>query len=229
MSPFVPHARRLRLALLLGGLLVGGASWAAQATYDFSGAWRLDDRQSDGAEQLGARMQQEARQEAAPQLPSGQADNSKPGGGGNSGGHGRLGGMGGGHGHGGRGQHSNDKPAADSGPAPASYPLPPLLAIDSLLLVEQDAQRFKVSFDNGEQLAGRLQGPAQASLNGSAMVTARNGSDGLHLSVRYPDGASLDEHWMHSPDGRQLYVFGEWKPALLQHPVSFKRVYVALQ
>ena len=249
MSLFVrPLHRSGGIALaLLGSLLVAAATHAAAPqNTDFSGAWRLDDRNSDTADALTAAMRIEARKEqqastqSAPASSSSSAtpSDSHAGGGhrggggmgGAGGGMGHGGGMGGGGGHGRHGGGSGSKPASgDKDPiATATYPMPPLLSADSVLLVQQDAKTFQVRLGNGDQLTGKLDGQNHQSLNGTAMVRGHIEAGRLMVSIQYADGTQLDQTWAMSPDNQQLIVIGAWKVPSLQQPVTFKRTYVSL-
>lgn len=251
-------ARRLRAAsaCTMAGLLLAGAAYAAQAP-DFSGAWRLDDRNSDTPDALTAAMRAEARKElAATQqqtAPASSSTSAAPagshgggrhgggmggGGGGMGGGGGGMGGGGMGHGGGGmggggRGHHgdsdSGDKSStSDKDPiATASYPMPPSLKTDSVLLVQQDDKSFQVRLNNGDQLTGKLDGVARQTLNGNAMVRGHVDNGQLTVNIRYADGTQLDQTWALTPEG-QMVVTGAWKVPSLQQPVTFKRIYVGL-
>jgi hypothetical protein len=232
-------------------VLVAGAALAAQST-DFSGAWRLDDRNSDSADGLTNAMRVEARKELAARqqssAPASSSSSASPAGshggghhggggmggggmgGGGMGGGGHGGGMGGG-GHGHRGDSGDSKPASttDKDPiATATYPMPPMLQTDSVLLVQQDAKTFQVHLGNGDQLTGKLDGVPRQSLNGNAMVRGQIMSGQLVVNIRYADGTQLDQTWAMSDDGTQMVVTGAWKVPTLEQPVGFKRVYVGL-
>ena len=244
MSPLRYLARRSSATLLtalLGTLLVVAAVHAAPPqNADFSGAWRLDDRNSDSPDTLTASMRAEARKEqeaTTQQAPASSSSSSTPanshGGGGHHGGGGGGGaGGGGGMGHGGgkHGGSGDSKPSStDKDPlATATYPMPPLLSVDSVLLVQQDAKTFQVHLNNGDQLTGKLDGQPHQSLNGNAMVRGHVESGQLILSIAYADGTQLVQNWAMSPDGQQLIVTNNWKIPTLQEPVSFKRTYVGL-
>jgi hypothetical protein len=235
-------------------MLVAGAAIAAQSN-DFSGAWRLDDRNSDSADGLTNAMRVEARKELAARqqssAPASSSSSASPAGthgggrhggggmggggmgGGGMGGGGHGGGMGGGgHGHGGGGGGGGDSktaPATDKDPiATATYPMPPMLQADSVLLVQQDAKTFQVHLSNGDQLTGKLDGVARQSLNGNAMVRGQVMSGQLVVNIRYADGTQLDQTWAMSDDGKQMVVTGAWKVPTLEQPVGFKRTYVGL-
>lgn len=251
----MPLSRLFRASWLGTALVLGaGAAFAAQTT-DFSGAWRLDDRQSDNANGLTNAMRVEARKELAARQQSAPASSSSsatPAGAGHGGGrHGGGGGMGGGGaggggmgggghgggmgggGHGGhRGDSSGDAKPADAGDkdpiATATYPMPPILAADSVLLVQQDAKTFQVHLSNGDQLTGKLDGVARQSLNGNAMVRGQLMSGQLVVNIRYADGTQLDQTWAMSADGQQMVVSGAWKVPTLEQPVGFTRTYVGL-
>ncbi|WP_267223729.1 hypothetical protein [Dyella silvae] len=244
----MPHPLRLArpagawlLSTLITLMIAASAHAAAQNT-DFSGAWRLDDRNSDTADALTAAMRTEARKELAsteqqPASPSSTASTDNHPGGGRHGG-GGMGGGGMGHGSGmgggGHGRHggSNDsKPSSGSDKDPiatATYPMPPILNADSVLLVQQDAKTFQVRLSNGDQLTGKLDGLPHQTLNGNAMVRGRAENGQLIVSIQYGDGTQLDQTWMLSADGQQLVVNGSWKVPTLQQPVTFCRTYVGL-
>jgi hypothetical protein len=243
MSPLRYLARRGTATLLtasLGTLMLAAAVHAAppQAA-DFSGAWRLDDRNSDSPDTLTAAMRTEARKEqeaTTQQAPASSSSSSTPpsshAGGGHRGG-GMGGGGGGGMGHGGGrhgGGNSDSKPAStDKDPlATATYPMPPLLSVDSVLLVQQDAKTFQVRLNNGDQLTGKLDGQPHQTLNGNAMVRGHVEDRRLIVSIAYADGTQLVQNWAMSPDGQQLVVTGSWKIPTLQEPVPFKSTYVGL-
>jgi hypothetical protein len=229
----------------------GMAMAAAQST-DFSGAWRLDDRNSDSADGLTGAMRVEARKELAARQqsasPASSSSSASPAagshgggrhgggmGGGGAGGMGGGGHGGGGMGGGGHGHHGDSsdsaKPTATSDKDPiatATYPMPPMLKTDSVLLVQQDAKTFQVRMNNGDQLTGKLDGVARQSLNGNAMVRGQIMSGQLVVNIRYADGTELDQTWAMSPDGQQMVVTGAWKVPTLEQPVGFKRTYVGL-
>lgn len=244
--PLLPLSR-LGGAILLGALTLTAYAGTPQNT-DFSGAWRLDDRNSDTADTLTTAMRKEARNEQQAALPQNQgaggADappaNAGSGhhGGGMGGGHGggmggsgmggHGGGMGGG-GHGHRGGDANKPSNGDKDPiATATYPMPPMLKVDSVLLVQQDSKTFQVRLDDGSQLTGKLDGQARQSLSGNAMVRGQMENGQLHVSVQYADGMQLEQAWALSPDGQQMIVTGTWKVPTLEQPVTFKRTYVGL-
>lgn len=243
MSPLRYLARRSGAALLTavaGTLLAAAAVHAAPPqNVDFSGAWRLDDRNSDTPDTLTASMRVEARKEqeaTTQQAPASSSSSSTPANGRAGGGHhggGGMGGGGGGMGHGGGkhgGDHGDSKPAStDKDPlATATYPMPPLLNVDSVLLVQQDAKTFQIHLNNGDQLTGKLDGQPHQTLNGNAMVRGHVEGGQLIVSIAYADGTQLVQNWAMSPDGQQLVVTGSWKVPTLQEPVSFKRTYVGL-
>jgi len=252
--PFPVRFARPTGALLLGtvaALCMTSAAHAATQTLDFSGAWRLDDRNSDTTNTLTTAMRAEARKELAgtdqPPASSASAPSNENhaggghrgggmggggmgGGGMGGGGMGHGGGMGGGgHGHHGGGTDSKPTASTDKDPiASATYPMPPTLKVDSVLLVQQDAKTFQVRLNNGDQLTGKLDGLPHQSLNGSAMVRGRVENGRLMVSIQYADGTQLDQTWALSADGQQLVVDGTWKVPTLQQPVSFRRSYVGL-
>lgn len=243
---------------LLGSILLAAVfalpAYAAPGQKpDFTGAWRLDDRNSDTIDTLTAAMRQEAHSEQQAALPQ----NSATGGtgmpasgvgngsghhgggmGGHGGGVGNAGGMGGGgmggrdggHGRHGSGDTSvGKKPGSDKDPiATATYPMPPMLKVDSVLLVQQDDKTFQVRLNDGSQLTGKLDGQPRQSLSGNAMVRGHMENGQLNVSVQYADGMQLEQTWAMSPDGQQMIVTGAWKVPTLEQPVTFKRTYVGL-
>lgn len=244
-------ARQLPGFLLLATLLSLPVYAAPGQKADFTGAWRLDDRNSDTADSLTAAMRIEARNEQQAALPPNQGaggNGSAPGGsngggrhGGGMGGHGGgmggggMGGHGGGTGGGGHGHHGGDDSSAgkksdsDKDPiATATYPMPPMLKVDSVLLMQQDDKTFQVRLNDGSQLTGKLDGQPRQSLSGNAMVRGHVENGQLHVSVQYADGTQLEQTWALSPDGQQMVVTGAWKVPTLQQPVTFKRTYVGL-
>ncbi|AIF49062.1 hypothetical protein [Dyella japonica] len=246
----MPHPRFSRyrgaFAGTLAALLLAGTASAAQTT-DFTGAWRLDDRNSDSPDALTNAMRIEARKEQASQQPTPAASSSSPppatashgggghhggmsGGGMGGGGMGRGGGMGGGHGrHGDNSSDSKPAGASDKDPiATATYPMPPTLKSDAVLLVQQDDKTFQIRLNNGDQLTGKLDGVARQSLNGTAMVRGHMENGQLTVNIRYSDGSQLDQTWAMTPDGQQMVVVGAWKVPTLEQPVTFKRTYVGL-
>jgi hypothetical protein len=237
MTATPTHARRLLRSTLLAALLALPAHAAPAQKPDFSGAWRLDDRNSDTTDSLTAAMRNEARNEQQASLPQNASAAGGPGTpaggggrhGGGMGGHGR--GMGGG-GHGRRGGDNSSggkKPDTDRDPiATATYPMPPMLKVDSVLLVQQDDKTFQVRLNDGSQLTGKLDGQPRQSLSGNAMVRGHLESGQLHVSVQYADGMQLEQTWAMSPDGQQMVVTGAWKIPALEQPVAFKRTYVGL-
>lgn len=238
--PLSRFTRRSRVAFagVLVSLLIAGTARAAQ-TPDFSGAWRLDDRNSDSPDALTNALRIEARKEQASQQTAPASSSSSPtppagghGGGRHGGGMGG-GGMGGG-GHGGHGRHGDGgdgKPAGTSDKDPiatATYPMPPTLKTDTVLLVQQDEKTFQVRLNNGDQITGKLDGVARQSLNGNAMVRGHIDNGQLTVNIRYADGTQLDQTWALTPDGQQMVVLGAWKIPTLDQPVTFKRTYVGL-
>lgn len=235
-------------------LMLAGVASATQPQ-DFSGAWRLDDRNSDSPDALTGAMRIEARKELASQqsAPASSSSSATPAGnhggggrhgggmggggmggagsGGMGGGHGGGGGMGGGGGHGRHGDNSDSsKPSTgDKDPiATATYPMPPTLQTDSVLLVQQDEKTFQVRLNNGDQLTGKLDGVARQTLNGNAMVKGHVENGQLVVNIRYADGTQLDQTWAMTADGSQMIVTGAWKVPTLEQPVTFKRTYVGL-
>lgn len=236
----------LRLPAFLGLLMASLSSAATPPAPDFSGAWRLDDRNSDTADTLTAslrteaRKEQEAKEQQAPAAAASSPTSPGSNGGGRHGGgmaHGGMGGggmgaggAGGGHGrHGGGDQSGNKPPSSDKDPiATATYPMPPLLKVDSVLLVQQDPKTFQIHLNDGSQLTGKLDSQSRQSLNGNAMVRGHVDAGRLMLSIEYADGSRLEQTWQLSADGRQMTVTGDWKVPTLQQPVNFKRTYVGL-
>ncbi|MFC4527936.1 hypothetical protein ISN76_05785 [Dyella halodurans] len=257
-SAVLPRRGGFLLLSACASLLIASvASAATPPATDFSGAWRLDDRNSDTADTLTtalrseARKEQEAKQQQAPAsasssaTPPGNNGGGRHGGGGGMG-HGGMGGggmggggmgggtggggMGGGHGrHGGGDQPGTKSPAADKDPlATATFPMPPLLKVDSVLLVQQDPKTFQIHLNDGSQLTGKLDSQARQSLNGNAMVRGHVDAGRLMFSIEYADGTRLDQTWQLSADGQQMIVTGAWKVPTLEQPVTFKRTYVGL-
>jgi len=239
----MPVPRSFRAAWLgTALLLIAGAALAAQST-DFSGAWRLDDRNSDNADGLTQAMRVEARKELAAHqqqsAPASSSSSAAAAGTGHTGGHHGGGGMGGGHGggmggggHGRHGDNSGGSKPADNGDkdpiATATYPMPPILQADSVLLVQQDDKTFQVHLSNGDQLSGKLDGVARQSLNGNAMVRGQLMGGQLVVTIRYADGTQLEQTWAISADGQQMVVSGAWKVPTLEQPVGYRRTYIGL-
>ena len=208
---------------------------------DFSGAWRLDEPNSDTANTVTALLRHEAAHELPPQTqtqtpaPTPAASSTQGSGShGAGGGMGHGGGMGGGGmggGGGGHGRHGGGKAAAgtttDSG-SNVSYPLPSLLQIDSVLLVQQDQKTMQIRLDNGELLVTRLDGQARQSLNGDAMVRVQASGNGILITFEFADGSQLEQDWVRSANGHRLTVYGQWKIPALKQPISFKRSYVSV-
>lgn len=221
----LPKSRYLPLALLLAmsSLAVRAAS---SSTPDFSGIWRLNEQQSDSPSDIAARLHAERKLEQPVQQPAGAASTGTPASQASShGGHGGGRGMGGGgHGHGGGGR-SHDKTAAiDSGTAAPDDP-PPLLANDSLMNVQQDAKDIRVTFDEKDQLDGRLDGSTRQSLSGNALVQTHLTAEGLQISMQFEAGVRLRQNWVPSPDGHHLTVIETWTTPAVQQPIVFKRSY----
>lgn len=240
---------------LIAGLLALSAHATPPQNADFSGAWRLDDRNSDSSASVTTAMRDEARKEQQantqnPQDSASQAGSSgnqgnggghrggMGGGGGSGGGMGGHGGgmggggMGGGSGGGGHGRHGGNGNTAstsnDKGSDAGNYPLPPTLDADSVLLVQQDAKTVEVHLGNGDRLTATLDGQTHQSLNGNAMVRGHIEAGRMDVAIQYADGTQLVQSWTLSPDGKQMVVTGNWKIPTLQQPVSFKRTYVGL-
>jgi len=230
----MPTLPRFLFVFITGsGLALGGvAAAAAPATPDFSGIWRLNDQQSDSPDQIAARLRAERkREEAAAQLPASASTSSTPAvssasnsHGGHGGGH-SGGGMGGGGGHGRGGNHSQSKDRSNDGVSPIVDTPPPLLANDSILNVQQDAKHMQVALSDSDQLNARLDGVAQQSLNGSAVVQTRNYTGGLSISMQFDGGTHLDEFWVKSADGHHLTVTEQWTTPTVKQPIVFKRSY----
>lgn len=241
----MPSPKSLCLAfLLLAGVVFAamGCAHAATSTEpDFSGIWRLNDQLSDNAPQIAARLRAErAREETAAQLPASASSTGAPvagamngshgshGGHGMSGGGGMGGGMGGNSGGGGRGHGGNrgqNKTADSDGTSPIVDAAPPLLASDSILNVQQDAKRVQVALSDSDRLNVRLDGVAQQSLNGSAVVQTRTYADGLRISMQFDGGTHLDQFWVKSADGHHLTVTEQWTTPTARQPIVFKRSY----
>lgn len=227
----MPTLPRLLFVLLTGSsIALSGISAAASPTLpDFSGVWRLNDQQSDNADQITASLRAERkREEASAQLPASASTSSTPAAssapsphGGHGGGHG--GGMGGGHGRG--GNHNQSKDSSSDGVSPIVDTPPPLLGSDSILNVQQDAKHLQVALSDSDQLNARLDGVAQQSLNGSAVVQTRNYTDGLSISMQFDGGTHLDEFWVRSADGHHLTVTEQWITPTARQPIIFKRRY----
>jgi hypothetical protein len=195
---------------------------------DFSGIWRLNDQQSDSPDEIAGSLRAERkREEAAAQLPASASSSSTAAAtphssSGHSGGHGMGGGGGGGHGHGG---NRNQSKSSSDGASPIVDTPPPLLASDSILNVQQDAKQMQVALSNSDQLDARLDGVAQQSLNGSAVVQTHNYSNGVLISMQFDGGTHLDEYWAKSADGRHLTVIEQWTTPTAKQAIVFKRIY----
>jgi hypothetical protein len=231
----------LQLAIVGAIAMLAGGLHAEDPASGYAGAWRLDDRNSDGADAMRKRLQEAGRgavpapASSAPG-PAQSTDNAHGGPGGHrGGGMGRMGGGGTANGgmrggHGGKGERGGDASKSDDKAEDfrGDYPLPPTLEHDNVLLVQQDAQSIQVRFANGQSMDVVLDGQRRQSLAGTAMISGRRGSDGVHLSIQYADGSQLDERWVLAPDGKQLTVLGDWKLPSLAQAVSFRRSYVGL-
>ena len=227
---------RIPVSLLIGASLLFATSRApAQqppAPSDFSGLWRIDDQASDNLAQVTASLRAELRREQSPTVAPASSSSSgttpQPGnrsgrhGGGMGGGHMGGGGMGGGHGHGGR--HASTSSSDASGSNDLLKP-PPMLDNDSVLVVQQDAKTVQARLENGEQLAVRLDGNRQQTLDGTAVARRQAGGGDLQFSLQFDDGNRIDETWSRSADGRTLQVTERWQPGFLRGPVMFRRVY----
>ncbi|HZX71218.1 MAG TPA: hypothetical protein VFE77_10415 [Rhodanobacter sp.] len=229
-SSFLPGLR----LLLACACVVTFNAWAAPP--DISGAWRLDDQHSDGADALTAMLRAEARREQPAPLPATAATAAQPG---NTGATGRTGRHGDGTGGGGMaghhgGRHGSRNKAAkpadtDQDPlAHAQFALPPLLQTDSVLLVQQQAGSVQIQLDNGERLDVRLDGQSRQSLNGDAMVQGQASAKGVRITIRFTNGRLLQQDWIRSADGHELTIQNLWKLPTLQKPVQFRRSYFAV-
>jgi len=78
---------------------------------------------------------------------------------------------------------------------------------------------------DSDQLNARLDGIAQQSLNGAAVVKTRPYTDGLSISMQFDGGTHLDEFWVRSADGRHLTVTEQWTTPTARQPIVFKRSY----
>jgi len=236
----MPTLPRLLFLFIAGsGLALSGIAAAASPTLpDFSGIWRLNDQQSDSPDLIAARLRAERnREEAAAQLPASastggtpaasSASNSHGGrGGGHGGGSGTGGsGMGGGGGHGRGGNHNQSKDSSNDGVSPIVDTPPPLLANDAILNVQQDAKHMQVALSDSDQLNARLDGVAQQSLNGSAVVQTRIYDDGLSISMQFDGGTHLNQNWVKSADGHHMTVTEQWTTPTARQPIVFKRSY----
>jgi len=216
--------------MLLGAWLASTAHAQTTQPVDYSGAWRLDDRNSDSAETVTGLMHDAVRKASPPSTdgPAAASPVDHPQGGRHGGGMGR-GGMGGGRGmHGGKGGKSASTDESGNEAAHKDYPLPPLLKTDAVLLVQQDAKSVQLRLNDSQVLDVTLDGQARQALNGNAMVSGRREGGELRLSFGFADGSQLTQHWTVSPDGKQLTVSADWRAPDLQ-PVTFKRSYVALR
>ncbi|TBR36441.1 MULTISPECIES: hypothetical protein [Dyella] len=229
-----------KLPVLLLALALPFALHAQDAKpLNIAGAWRLDDRNSDSADVVRAKLQAVARGEEAAPAPAstagGPGDHGPGGhhggGRGMGGGGGGMGGHGGGHGGkgGDHGSGDKDKDKDEAKDFRGSAPLPPTLASDSVLLVTQDDKSVQVRLNNGQQLEVKLDGVKRQTLSGNAMASARREGGSVVVSIQYADGSQLNERWTPSADGKQLVVDGEWKPQGMADAVGFKRTYVGLQ
>lgn len=215
------------LAFTLAALLAGMGPVAAlhadtAATLpDFSGAWRLDDTNSDNEAAVTKLLQDESRSELAANGDQQQSTTATTSPTEHAGLHGRRGG-------GGHKKDKDDKKADDEPAKPREYPLPPLLKTDSVLLIQQDSKSVQVRLNSGETLNGRLDGQSQQSLNGAAIVRSHSEAGKLIMQFQFSDGSTLQQTWELSADKHRLSVSEQWKPFGLQQPVYFKRSYVGL-
>jgi len=188
---------------------------------DFSGAWRLDDANSDNDAAVTKLLQNESQSEQAAndqqQAPAAAAPSPTE----HAGLHGRRGG-------GGHKKDKDDKKTDDEPAKPREYPLPPLLKTDSVLLIQQDSKSVQVRLNSGETLNGRLDGQSQQSLNGAAIVRSHSEAGKLVMQFQFSDGSTLQQTWELSADKHRLTVSEQWKPFGLQQAVYFKRSYVGL-
>jgi hypothetical protein len=233
----MPKLPRFLFVLLAGGgfALTAIAAGASPALPDFSGIWRLNDQQSDSPDQIAARLRTERkREEAAAQLPASASSSSTPvtssasnNHGSHGGGHGMGGGMGGGSGggHGRGGNRDQSKAGSSDGVSPIVDTPPPLLANDAILNVQQDSKHLQVALSDSDQLNARLDGIAQQSLNGSAVIQTRTYTDGLSISMQFDGGTHLEEYWVRSADGHHLTVTEQWTTPTARQPIVFKRSY----
>lgn len=130
----------------------------------------------------------------------------------------------GGGGHG-RGGHGHNKPStSDTGAAVADAP-PPLLANDSILNVQQDAKHVQVALGDSDRMDARLDGVAQQSLSGNAVVQIRRDVNSMQISMQFDGGTHLEETWVKSPDDRHLVVTEQWTTPVVRQPIVFKRSY----
>jgi len=214
------------LAFTLAALLAGMGPLAtlhadtAVALPDFSGAWRLDDTNSDNEAAVTKLLQNESQSEQTANDQQ-QAQAAAPSATEHAGLHGRRGG-------GGHKKDKDDKKTDDEPAKPREYPLPPVLKTDSVLLIQQDSKSVQVRLNSGETLNGRLDGQSQQSLNGAAIVRSHNEAGKLIMQFQFSDGSTLQQTWELSADKHRLTVSEQWKPFGLQQPVYFKRSYVGL-
>lgn len=213
------------LALALSTLFAGAAPMYLHADTaslaDFSGAWRLDDANSDNDAAVTKLLQDESGREQAAndQQP---AQTTAPSPTERAGLHGRRGG-------GGHAKHDKDDKKADDEPAkPHAYPLPPLLKTDTVLLIQQDNKNVQIRLNSGETMTARLDGQSQQSLNGNAIVRGHNEAGKLVMDIQFADGSTLQQRWELSADKHHITISEQWKPFGLQQPVNYKRSYVEL-
>ncbi|WP_458068786.1 hypothetical protein [Rhodanobacter sp. BL-MT-08] len=84
---------------------------------------------------------------------------------------------------------------------------------------------MQVALSDSDQLNARLDGVAQQSLNGSAVVQTRNYTDGLSIRMQFDGGTQLDEFWAKSADGHHLNVTEQWTTPTARQPIVFNRSY----
>jgi hypothetical protein len=192
---------------------------------DLSGAWRLNDLNSDAVADIADRMRKEQLDELSPSAQPGAASGTSgtpaasPSGGGKHGGGGGRGGKGGGK------KSGSDSTSSNSDAPPPRIPMPRLFAIDSILIVQQTAKDIQVGLSGGDRMDARLDGIASQSINGTATTKLTPETDGLSMSIQMVDGTRLDERWLLSSDGHRLIVTGTMNIPSLQQPISFKRQY----
>jgi hypothetical protein len=190
-----------------------------------SGIWQLNDKQSDSAGDITARLHAEKHREEAPSSrPAGASSSAAPASSSNgNGGHGGGRGMGGGGRHGGGNQ--DDQTSSSDKPTPKKDPSPPLLTSDSLLNVQQTDKGIRVDYNNTDRLDTKFDGITRPSLNGSAQVQTQRSADDMQVSMQFDDGTRLDQTWVRSPDGHHLTVTETWTTNEVKEPIVFKRSY----
>jgi hypothetical protein len=216
------------LASSLGMFVTAQAALAATPPMpDLSGAWRLNDLNSDAVADIADRMRKEQLDDLSPDAQPGAASGTAatPAAG-QSGGGGHHGGGGGGHGGKGGGKKSgSDSSTANSDAPPPRIPMPRLFAIDSILIVQQNAKNLQVGLSGGDRMDARLDGIASQSINGTATTQLTPLADGASMTIQMVDGTRFDERWLLSSDGHRLIVTGTMNIPTLKQPISFKRQY----